>query len=541
MNTETEQEYQETTCITFEWTLRGLKALFDSTKGEHKSKVTKSPLFGGGRWQILFYANSGLPKDGGAEGNFVSLYLACEPTTEEKEGAITDSGRWIREGVYKFSFELRNLSKTMTYNTKEAQNHSFSWKNANWGWAQFARRDTIYYQAQSIKSQDALVIICTITSSPYVPPPMPSVPRRSVPKPLVDIMGALLDDPLHSDVEFIIPRHANSLKNAKTIWASKRILQRVEYFDAMFSANFAEGTSTEALPVADRESSKGFTDYFEDSDQEDEDDSGYSIMDEDDSQSEGHDAFAGYLAVSAPKTDDSPMQEPGTSDDQSIAESIALTPSTRTSHVTELVAMEDPPEYSKMKVIVRDAAYVTYRAVLYYLYTDFVVFAPLSSTFTSSSDLVAAPASSASASINTLETQGLNAPVKKSSQAISTATSRKEWIKEWCQANPGKPLPCSAKAVYRLADRLGLIDLKDRAAQYIYKALTIDNIAYEVFSPFSATHDEIRKVLVGFFLSNWQDIRNSDAMKNVWKQIRNGRHPGFEEGTLILQFPSAYF
>ena len=31
-------------------------------------------------------------------------------------------------------------------------------------------------------------------------------------------------------------------------------------------------------------------------------------------------------------------------------------------------------------------------------------------------------------------------------------TSRAEWIREWGMANPGRPLPCSAKAVYRLAD-----------------------------------------------------------------------------------------
>ena len=36
---------------------------------------------------------------------------------------------------------------------------------------------------------------------------------------------------------------------------------------------------------------------------------------------------------------------------------------------------------------------------------------------------------------------------------ISThPTSRAEWIREWAMANPGRPLPCSAKAVYRLAD-----------------------------------------------------------------------------------------
>ena len=38
------------------------------------------------------------------------------------------------------------------------------------------------------------------------------------------------------------------------------------------------------------------------------------------------------------------------------------------------------------------------------------------------------------------------------------------------------------------------------------------------------------QVLVDFFLAHWQDIRNSESMKTVWKQIRNGRHPGFEEG-----------
>jgi hypothetical protein len=90
---EVESEYQEFTCVTFEWTLRGLKALFDSTKGDTKSKVTRSPRFGDGRWQVsvgvfnsskfflqvvqvLFYANAGVQKEG--NDGYVSLYLSCE-------------------------------------------------------------------------------------------------------------------------------------------------------------------------------------------------------------------------------------------------------------------------------------------------------------------------------------------------------------------------------------------------------------------------------------------------------------------------------
>lgn len=130
-------EYQESTSITFEWILKDLKSLFESTKGEAKSKVTKSVRFGGGRWQILFYANSG------TEGGYVSLYLSCEPTTDERDNVfdgkyvptcaikfLADSraNRWIRDGVFKFSFELRNTTKSILFNSKEANNHSFSWK-----------------------------------------------------------------------------------------------------------------------------------------------------------------------------------------------------------------------------------------------------------------------------------------------------------------------------------------------------------------------------------------------------------------------------
>jgi hypothetical protein len=76
----------------------------------------------------------------------------------------------------------------------------------------------------------------------------------------------------------------------------------------------------------------------------------------------------------------------------------------------------------------------------------------------------------------------------------------------------------------------------------------VENIAYEAFSPFAAAFEEVRKVgllllisthrhpglqvEIDFFLTHWHEIRTSGSMKNVWLQIRNGRHPGFEEGWL---------
>jgi hypothetical protein len=142
----TESDCTEALTVTFEWTLRGLKDLFDSTKGDKKSKskVTKSLVFGNGKWQvhvpavpasdnfrltqtqILFYANAGQQKEG-SEGGFISLFLACEvcipstltspvcltlvnarqPTTEEKEAAL--AGRRVDRGPSTFQHSLHSI------------------------------------------------------------------------------------------------------------------------------------------------------------------------------------------------------------------------------------------------------------------------------------------------------------------------------------------------------------------------------------------------------------------------------------------------
>jgi hypothetical protein len=75
------------------------------SKGDAKSKVTKSARFGvDGRWQILFYANSG-SSNGAENSGHISLYLSCEPTPEEKEAGA--NGKWVREGLFSFMFQLR--------------------------------------------------------------------------------------------------------------------------------------------------------------------------------------------------------------------------------------------------------------------------------------------------------------------------------------------------------------------------------------------------------------------------------------------------
>jgi hypothetical protein len=64
--------------------------------------------------------------------------------------------------------------------------------------------------------------------------------------------------------------------------------------------------------------------------------------------------------------------------------------------------------------------------------------------------------------------------------------------------------------------------------------MTVQNIPHEMFSSFSARFEEVRKVQVEYFLLHWGAIRSSDAMASIWQQIRGGKHPGFEEGKIVV-------
>lgn len=112
----------------------------------------------------------------------------------------------------------------------------------------------------------------------------------------------------------------------------------------------------------------------------------------------------------------------------------------------------------KSRVIIRDAAYRTWQALLYYLYSDTIVFAPLASSFipASSSSRIDSP---------TLDSHAVTSDRFESSTTTRPLTNasireRRAWIRSWKaerQVSSGGgawtgPEPCSAKAIYRLAD-----------------------------------------------------------------------------------------
>ncbi|WWC59204.1 uncharacterized protein I303_101754 [Kwoniella dejecticola CBS 10117] len=639
-------EFSETTSICLEWRLSGLKAMYESTRGDQKSKCIKSAVFGDADnlWEVLWYPNAGTSTQ--TTGDHVSLYLSCVPTAQERESSIQN--KWTRKGLWWFKFEVRPItpasssepsrpgsssSRTISAGdalaSKDASDHTFAVKTANWGWQAFAKRDVLFQNPQVLHT-DSFMIICTIQAQPQPPAGIWLGVGRVVPKELVSSVGSMLDDPLYSDVEFIIPSRKGA-SGPRRIYANKKLLRRYGYFQAMFHGGFKE--------VED--------DYEDDSD---DDISMLSDSDIDDESMESPDSYndeplaaASNKRLSADQelhlttttsrnssdvrrnsveverstiredrseTDTSTtssevhstggnQQEPkgntsvevgditlGSEGGGNAVQSSTLpqsqsqsksasgrlqhgrTPSSvsaptatsKSEHSSKVGKVLPGPK--KTRVVIRDAAWSTWWAVLYWIYTDIIYFAPLNSSF--EHQLPSRRQSSATTPIS-----GGTGPASGAGADAEMPRSRKEWIHRWMIEHgidsppPPSPLaqtetsgsgrsnifeadaddddddeemetrvgprPVSAKAIYRLADKLDLPALKLRAFQHILGGLTAGNVPAEVFSKFSSTYEDVRKVQVAFFLRHWGEIKKSETMSGIWTQIRNGKHVGFEE------------
>jgi hypothetical protein len=323
--------------------------------------------------------------------------------------------------------------------------------------------------------------VCNITSTPVKPPAPPAIPRQPVPKSLLETFGSLLDDPRYSDVLFVIPKRGKSLNQGDKIWAAKRVLERAEYFHTMLNSTFAEGVNELDHPnQTPRSMSRRLRksppqlnlllDEFEDSDD-----------DSDDTDQESP-AMNDFLMKSGP-VDTSLILSDSIHSTAEWDQIEQETPSEDGYTPTPVTPTSSPPQHSstpdytsenpKTTVVVKDAAYITYRAMLYYvsisgkfdsmslsllflfikLYTDSIVFAPLSSSFLGASDGRSGAAISAPDSLPSTPSEGSQiSGGKQLVNAQDACLSRAEWIRAWMNENPGRPAPCSAKSIYRIAD-----------------------------------------------------------------------------------------
>ncbi|KAF7794854.1 hypothetical protein EIP86_005996 [Pleurotus ostreatoroseus] len=135
-------------------------------------------------------------------------------------------------------------------------------------------------------------------------------------------------------------------------------------------------------------------------------------------------------------------------------------------------------------VIVVGAAAATWEAFLFYLYTGIIEFAPLSSR---------------------------------------GRTERDAYLNNFKAIN--RPKPCSPKSIYRLAQAMNQIPLKQLALKKIIEGLSVDNILPELFSVFTSKHEEVQEQELAYFSGHSDEIMASQAFRDLIMDIAMGSYP----------------
>ncbi|GAA5900405.1 hypothetical protein JCM6882_001239 [Rhodosporidiobolus microsporus] len=279
---------------------------------------------------------------------------------------------------------------------------------------------------------------------------------------------AFFEDKQASDVQFLV---GNERQAPRKLYANKAFLiKRSEYFRSMFSSDFSEGASADDV----------------------DDDPPSKRRKLDRSEEPSPPPEMGAAATEWQDDDDSLEWLP-----QDWVEE----------HGPSTVKEEPVEEGDKVEGVVRvtDTGYTTYRAMLYFLYTERVAFTP--------------PASNFAVALAAETTNG---------------QSRRDYLLEQSDPHVGDVEPASAHAVYRLADKLGLDELKDEAKSAILAGFSAENILYEYLSSFAYQFDEIQTAALDFALKNWNDVKTTVAFdraidgtdmegiegaKELWKKL----------------------
>ncbi|BGP40886.1 hypothetical protein JCM10449v2_004851 [Rhodotorula kratochvilovae] len=165
-------------------------------------------------------------------------------------------------------------------------------------------------------------------------------------------------------------------------------------------------------------------------------------------------------------------------------ESDALTSRTRAPRVHD---PKSGPDFPFRQINIVDTAYTTYRAVLLYLQTHHIAFAPLSS--------VCAPLDP-------------SAPMTRLERLSSSA-----------DLDPSAPFPVSPKSAYRLAHLLELSDLEERCLHALRRSLTVASAPHELFDDASVCFPGWRGVVLKFVLRNWDAVTASESWRSLDERI----------------------
>ncbi|KAF7367701.1 hypothetical protein MSAN_00833900 [Mycena sanguinolenta] len=167
-------------------------------------------------------------------------------------------------------------------------------------------------------------------------------------------------------------------------------------------------------------------------------------------------------------------------------------------------------------IVLKDTAFRTWKALLYYLYTRRVNFGRLKS-----------------------ERRSFGGKDKKKGGA-ATVCSPKSMYRLGDKASPtefGAAPVCSPKSMYRLADKLGLEELRVLALASITSRLSEDNILKEVFSFFTSMYPVIQELEAGVLASNFSD-KATKGLQEMTDKICRGEKPYCAETLLRIMHTS---
>ncbi|KAF9650003.1 hypothetical protein BDM02DRAFT_1689338 [Thelephora ganbajun] len=257
----------------------------------------------------------------------------------------------------------------------------------------------------------------------------------------------------------------------RALYCNSRILHTVPYLSTLFSNAFSERETGDINGGFPSDSHPYTEDYDHLSDSDLEDASSCFEENEEEPREDSNDNSPRLEDALDPQT-----SQTTTSDNPPPHPSSAETSEAQTNH-----RVNDNLIRAGKVAIIRDVAAVTFEAMLYFLYTGDIKFAPLSSD---------------------------------PRHELPAQARAGDW-------SAGKlPLP-SAKSIYRLADKYDIPTLKEQAKAHIYNNLESCNITEEIFSSFSCSFPELLSMQVSQLVKKMEEESKEGIESATRKQLRN--------------------
>ncbi|GAA5894519.1 uncharacterized protein JCM6883_002126 [Sporobolomyces salmoneus] len=243
-----------------------------------------------------------------------------------------------------------------------------------------------------------------------------------------------------NNVCFFFPR------TRQRIWSNETVLRKASsYFETLFSSDFAESTASQSSPSEQ----------------------------------------PSFQSPLLPYTYDD-------SDVETDVEKAALVEPDLASKQEEEKGFETFP-FKTIRVV--DTTYNTYLAVLLWISTRYISFAPLRSQF----------------------------PDSQSTSEDSPCVQRQKAVQKMKQeSKPGLPIPVSPKSVYRLAHFLELSDVQALALEKFKSQLTTQGAIEELYGDVSCSYPEVQAIVLEFVVNNWNSVKSSTGATRIEQKLENG-------------------